>query len=99
MGFRFRRTMSLLPGIRVNISRSGVSTSIGTRGAWFTIGPKGTRTTVGIPGTGISYTSTSSSDPSQQTVGAPQTSGKWQRIAFGLLLLAIAVAFVARLLR
>jgi len=56
MGFRFRRSFRLMPGIRLNLSRSGVSTSIGRRGAWFTIGPRGARATVGIPGTGLSYT-------------------------------------------
>jgi hypothetical protein len=56
MGFRFRRSFRLMPGIRLNRSRSGVSTSIGSRGAWFTIGPRGARATVGLPGTGLSYT-------------------------------------------
>ena len=56
MGFRFRRSFRVFPGLRLNLSKSGVSTSIGTRGAWFTIGPNGTRATVGIPGTGLSYT-------------------------------------------
>jgi len=56
MGFRFQRRFRIIPGIRLNVSASGVSTSIGTRGAWLTIGPRGMRTTVGIPGTGISYT-------------------------------------------
>jgi hypothetical protein len=55
MGFRFRRSIKLLPGIRLNVSKSGVSTSIGGRGAHINIGPRGTRGTVGIPGTGISY--------------------------------------------
>lgn len=54
--FRFQRRIRILPGLRINLSKSGVSTSIGTRGAWFTIGPRGARTTVGIPGTGLSYT-------------------------------------------
>jgi len=56
MGFRFRRSFRLMPGIRLNVSKSGVSTSIGRRGAWLTFGPRGTRATVGIPGTGVSYT-------------------------------------------
>ena len=58
MGFRFSRHFKIAPGIRLNISKSGLSTSVGTKGAWFTVGSKGTRTTVGIPGTGISYTET-----------------------------------------
>jgi hypothetical protein len=56
MGLRFRRSFRVIPGVRLNVSRSGVSASIGRRGAWFTVGPKGTRATVGIPGTGLSYT-------------------------------------------
>jgi hypothetical protein len=58
MGFRFHRSIRLLPGVRLNLSKSGVSTSVGTRGAWLTFGKRGTRATVGIPGTGISYTET-----------------------------------------
>ena len=58
MGFRFSRRITLIPGVRLNISKSGVSTSIGGRGASVTVGKRGVRTTVGIPGTGLSYTST-----------------------------------------
>jgi hypothetical protein len=68
MGLRFNRRIRILPGIRINLSKSGVSTSIGGRGAWLTFGKRGARSTVGIPGTGLSYTSTSGS-PSH---GAPQ---------------------------
>lgn len=55
MGFRFHRSVRLLPGLRLNLSRSGVSASVGRRGAWLTLGRRGVRATVGIPGTGISY--------------------------------------------
>jgi len=56
VGFRFRRSVRLLPGIRVNLGKRGASVSLGRRGAHVTIGPTGTRTTVGLPGTGLSYT-------------------------------------------
>jgi hypothetical protein len=56
MSFRFRRSVSILPGIRLNFGKRGISTSIGVRGAHVTFGPTGTRTTVGLPGTGLSYT-------------------------------------------
>ena len=64
MPLRFSRHFKIAPGIRLNVSKSGVSTSVGTRGAWFTFGTKGTRATVGIPGTGISYTETHSANHS-----------------------------------
>ncbi|MGE0063482.1 MAG: DUF4236 domain-containing protein [Xanthobacteraceae bacterium] len=56
MGFRFRKSVRILPGVRLNFSKSGTSVSIGTRGLRYTVGTKGTRTTVGLPGTGISWT-------------------------------------------
>jgi len=56
MGLRFHRSIKLLPGIRLNFGKRGISASIGVRGAHVTYGPSGTRTTVGLPGTGLSYT-------------------------------------------
>lgn len=53
MGIRFRRSVKLAPGIRMNFSGSGVSWSFGTRGASVTIGKRGTYLNTGIPGTGL----------------------------------------------
>ena len=55
MGLRFRKTVKLGPGIRLNFSKSGISTSIGPRGFTTTVGKNGVYRNVGIPGTGISY--------------------------------------------
>ena len=55
MGFRWRKSVRLLPGVRLNFSRSGVSTSIGPRGATLNFGGRGPRATFGLPGTGLSY--------------------------------------------
>ena len=38
MGFRFSRRIKVAPGIRLNVSKSGVSTSVGRKGAWLTFG-------------------------------------------------------------
>ncbi len=56
MGFRFTRRVSIIPGLRVNLSRSGASLSIGHRGAWYTVGPRGRRVSLGVPGTGVYWT-------------------------------------------
>jgi hypothetical protein len=45
-----------MPGLRMNLSRSGVSLSVGRKGAWFTAGPRGRRATVGLPGSGLFWT-------------------------------------------
>src|SRR6266571_3845550 len=61
MGFRFRRRIKLLPGIRLNISKSGLSTSVGEPGATINLRGDNVRTTVGVPGSGLSYTSSTRS--------------------------------------
>ena len=56
MGLRYRKGISLLPGVRLNIAKQGPSSiSIGGRGFTYNIGKKGTRATGGIPGSGLSY--------------------------------------------
>jgi hypothetical protein len=50
---RFRRRVKLFPGVKINFSKSGISTTIGVRGASITIGKQGTYLNTGIPGTGI----------------------------------------------
>lgn len=55
MGFRFRKSIRLFPGVRINLSKGGVSASVGRPGATINIGRKGVRGTVGLPGSGLSY--------------------------------------------
>lgn len=56
MGFRFRRSIGLGKGFRLNLSKSGVGFSWGVPGFRVTKTAKGaTRKTFSIPGTGMSY--------------------------------------------
>lgn len=56
MGLRYRKSVNLGHGFRVNISKSGIGASWGGKGFRVTKTAKGsTRFTVGIPGTGLSY--------------------------------------------
>jgi hypothetical protein len=70
MGLRFRRSVKILPGIRLNFSGSGVSTTLGPRGASVTVGPRGTHLNVGLPGTGLSYRTQLSSSSSSSKLGS-----------------------------
>lgn len=56
MGFRFSKRIKLLPGVQLNLSKSGVGVSVGGKGLRVSKGPKGTRLTASLPGTGLSYT-------------------------------------------
>lgn len=56
MGLRFRKSINLGGGFKVNLSKSGVGYSFGTKGYRVTKKASGgTRRTASIPGTGISY--------------------------------------------
>lgn len=54
MGFRFRKSFRLAPGLRMNLSGSGLGFSVGPRGATVSFGKRGAYMNAGIPGTGIS---------------------------------------------
>src|SRR5262245_59046212 len=54
MGFRFRKSIKLAPGLRMNVSSSGVSCNIGPRGASISVGKRRTYLNTSIPGTGFS---------------------------------------------
>lgn len=67
MGFRFRKSINLGGGFRVNLSKSGIGYSFGTKGARITKTTRGTRrTTIGIPGTGISYSAETKKSSAKQ---------------------------------
>ena len=55
MGLRFRKSITIMPGVRVNLSGSGASMSVGPRGASVSFGKRGTYANFGLPGTGLSY--------------------------------------------
>lgn len=63
MGFRFRRSVKIAPGVKLNFGKKSTSVSFGGKGARYTVSSTGRKTaTVGIPGTGISYSATESSN-------------------------------------
>jgi Protein of unknown function (DUF4236) len=54
-GLRFRKSWGILPGVKFNVSKTGVSTSLGGHGATVNLGTRSRTATLGIPGTGLSY--------------------------------------------
>jgi hypothetical protein len=55
MAIRFRRSMKIAPGLRLNIGKKSASVRVGGRGGGVTLGSAGSRATVGAPGSGLSY--------------------------------------------
>lgn len=92
--FRFRRTIKIAPGVRLNISKTGVSTSVGVRGANVTFGRRGTTSTVGIPGSGLSYSSTK--PPREPNASASHLKQVlWVLLAVVAVMIIVAIAQVA----
>src|SRR5262245_41166437 len=54
-GFQFRKSIKVLPGVRFNISKSGIGLSLGPKGAHVTTGPRGTELHLDLPGSGAYF--------------------------------------------
>ena len=57
MALRFRRRIRLIPGVHLNVGKTGLSLSAGMRGASITAGRRGLYSNIGAPGTGLSFRS------------------------------------------
>lgn len=97
MGWRIRRSIRLMPGVRINLSKGGVSTSIGRRGATVNFGKAGTRTTIGLPGSGISYSTLARVEPSAPVPTRQRTSGASKGWVLALVIIGIIVFTVHHL--
>ena len=57
MGMRFRKSVKICKGVKVNFSKSGASLSVGGKGHTVNFSSRGATVTNSIPGTGISWQS------------------------------------------
>lgn len=74
MGWRFRKSFKVIPGVRINVSKSGISTTVGGGPFSVNIGPRGIYGNANIPGTGISYRQRLDAGPSPRLGPAPGAS-------------------------
>lgn len=103
MPLRFRKSINLGGGIRLNLSKKGIGMSAGVKGFRVGTGPRGTRMSVGIPGSGLSFQKnigarkhSSSSHSSQpyvdDSLNAPDPSSKRNFGCINILLI-LGIAF------
>ena len=60
MGLRFRKSINLGNGARLNINKKSVGVSVGAKGVRYSVNSDGRRTaSIGIPGTGLYWTKSS----------------------------------------
>ena len=53
MAWAFRKRIKVIPGVYINLSKSGISANTGVRGASLTFRSDGVYRNLGLPGTGI----------------------------------------------
>ena len=93
MAFRFRKSIRLVPGVRLNLGRKSASVSLGIRGFSKTIGTKESRTTVGIPGTGLSWSAVSQRRKADPGTEAPIQGNRNNKLFAGALVVLGLVAW------
>lgn len=54
MGWRYHRSVRLLPGLRLNLGMRGMSLTAGIPGLSVNVGPRGVYRNLGLPGSGFS---------------------------------------------
>lgn len=104
MGLRFRKSLKIAPGVKLNLNKKSTSVTFGGKGFHHTVSSTGKRTsTVGIPGTGLSYSKTSNpknnktntfnndSNLSSESPLDNNAEGKPPKKPFGCLTLLLAV--------
>jgi tetratricopeptide (TPR) repeat protein len=74
VGWRFRKSVRLGPGVRLNLGKSGFGVSTGMRGLRYSVHSSGRRTvSTGIPGTGLSFVSTQTAGGRPRAASAKRT--------------------------
>ena len=53
MSWRFRKTFKVLPGVKLNLTRHGLSATLGAAPFSVNVGPRGVYRNISIPGAGV----------------------------------------------
>ena len=89
MPLRFRRTLRLVPGLRLNLAKRGASLSLGERGTSLNFGRRRSLT-LGLPGTGISY---------RHNLGRRRRQGRLGALLWGIATMAVILWIAFHALR
>lgn len=93
MPLRFRRTMKIAPGVRLNLTKKGVSARVGPKGVGVTVGTSGTTASAGIPGSGlhVSQKLKKGVAPSHQETAVPVAEVRPKRLGFSGWLVVLVI--------
>jgi hypothetical protein len=68
MAIRFRRSVKIAPGLKLNVGKRGGSVRIGGKNAGYTIGTSGRTVSASVPGTGLGFVSRKGRSPKGREV-------------------------------
>ena len=95
MGFRFRKSFKVGPGVKLNIGKKSAGVSVGGKGFRTSVNSSGRKTTsVGVPGTGLSYVSSSSGSSSSKRKGSANSMSSSKKGGCWLILVPIIIILV-----
>jgi hypothetical protein len=97
MGIRFRKSLKLGTGVRLNVGKRSASVRVGGKGFGITSGTAGSRATAGIPGSGISYT-TKLGGAGAGNRRQPDGATKIEEIVYGIVALFFVLGVIIVLL-
>lgn len=83
MAIRFRKYIKLAPGVRMNLSGSGLSWTLGPRGMSVGVGKRGNYLNTGIPGSGLFARARLSHDAASVS-GAPRSNSRSVEISVSI---------------
>ena len=99
MGFRFRKSKKIAPGVRLNVGKKSAGISFGGKAGGFSLNSKtGVRARASLPGTGLSYSTKIGGDKqsrqkfyrSSQSSGSPAGNGSLLgKVFLGIFILAL----------
>lgn len=95
MGFRFRKSFKIAPGIKLNMNKKSTGITFGSKGVHYTMNSKGKNTfSAGVPGTGLYYTSTSGGSKKPNASKLRGSNMKWYKKPIWIIVLAFLFPFI-----
>ncbi len=95
MGFRFRKSFKIAPGVKLNMNKKSTGITFGGKGVHYTLNSKGKNTfSAGVPGTGLYYTSTNGGSKKPNTSKAKGNNMKWYKKPIWIIVLAFLFPFI-----
>ncbi|MCK1643081.1 DUF4236 domain-containing protein [Bradyrhizobium sp. 157] len=94
MGLRFRKTFSIIPGVKLNIGKKSASVRVGVKGFGYTTGTAGKTISASLPGTGLSFSRKIKENPPMTPAAVPILDVRPRRRWFLLVIVYVVAGLI-----